>query len=113
MGFLRCHLVSVETLHAVSAYDSTRLVEAQLGNVELLSCVLHVAVDPGGEVLLLRFLLVGGIGNDVRQCLCRSASEKSRFLVFSGLPIYDKGSPGLPRIRLIFVTAILTSSFPA
>ena len=39
MGFLRCHLVSVETLHAVSAYDSTRLVEAQLGNVELLSCV--------------------------------------------------------------------------
>ena len=78
MGFLRCHLVSVETLHAVSAYDSThavsaydstRLVEAQLGNVELLSCVLYVAVDPGGEVLLLRFILVGGIGNDVRQCL--------------------------------------------
>ena len=69
VGFLRRHLVSVEALHAVSAHDSSRLVEALFGNVELFSRILHIAVDPGSEVLLLRFDFVGSVGNDIRKRL--------------------------------------------
>ena len=69
VGFLRRRLSFREALIGVQGDDAALLIKADLRVLELVPCREDAAVDPSREESLLRFLLVRGVGDDIRQRL--------------------------------------------
>ena len=75
VSFVRSHFSLAEALVSVIRNIAAGLAEPYLGGVELVSCELHAAVDPGSVEELLCFVFVCRICYDIGKSLLLGLGE--------------------------------------